>query len=98
IKQELKYRDFNKYKETIKNSTSLIHYTGVTKPWHLWAKYPSSCFFYQAYKASPWKDTPLIEAETAKQFKKKSRHERLQGKYIKSIISYCNYIIIKIKE
>lgn len=37
-------------KNTITNSTILIHYTGVTKPWHTWGiNYPASQFFQFIY-------------------------------------------------
>jgi UDP-glucose:(galactosyl)LPS alpha-1,2-glucosyltransferase len=98
MKQELKSKDLEKYKEFITDETILIHYIGVTKPWHSWAVYPSAQYFGVAYKASPWSDVPLLEAITPKQFKKKSRHERLQGKTLKSIVSYVGYLIAKLKS
>ncbi|MDR5609828.1 MULTISPECIES: glycosyltransferase [unclassified Arsenophonus] len=48
LKNELAYHDLSKYKNTITDSTILIHYTGVTKPWHTWGiNYPASQFFFQ---------------------------------------------------
>lgn len=98
MKQELKSKDLTKYKQFITDDTVLIHYIGVTKPWHTWAVYPSAQYFAQAYKASPWADVPLLPARTPKQFKKKSRHERLQGKFCRSMISYAGYLIAKLKS
>ncbi|RWR03193.1 lipopolysaccharide 1,2-glucosyltransferase [[Pantoea] beijingensis] len=98
IKQELKNRDITRYKETITESTKLIHYIGVTKPWNTWADYPSAQYFVRPWKLSPWADQPLVGARTPKQFKKKSRHERLQGKYATSIISYIQYLLAKLKS
>lgn len=97
IKQELKSKDTAKYKEYINTDTILIHYIGVTKPWNSWANYPSAQYFVDAWKASPWANVALLPARTPKQYKKKSRHERLQGKYISSIISYIGYLIEKVK-
>ncbi|HEJ0068300.1 TPA: lipopolysaccharide 1,2-glucosyltransferase [Citrobacter koseri] len=97
IKQELKNKDISKYKEYITTDTILIHYVGVTKPWNSWANYPSAQYFLEAWKASPWANMPLLPPRTPKQYKKKSRHERLQGKHIASIISHIGYFIQKIK-
>lgn len=97
VKQELKNKDTSRYKEYITDDTILIHYVGVTKPWNSWANYPSTQYFVEVWKNSPWADVPLLPARTPKQYKKKSRHERLQGKYIASIISYMGYLIEKIK-
>ncbi|HGY5077679.1 MULTISPECIES: glycosyltransferase [Citrobacter] len=98
IKQELKSKDLSKYKEYITPETILIHYIGVTKPWNSWANYPSAVYFVEAWKASPWADVPLLPARTPKQYKKKSRHERLQGKYFASIISYIGYLRTKLQS
>lgn len=97
IKQELKSKNLSSYKEYITEDTILIHYIGVTKPWNSWANYPSAQYFVDAWKASPWADVPLLPARTPKQYKKKSRHERLQGKYISSILSYIGYLKEKVK-
>jgi UDP-glucose/galactose:(glucosyl)LPS alpha-1,2-glucosyl/galactosyltransferase/UDP-glucose:(galactosyl)LPS alpha-1,2-glucosyltransferase/(galactosyl)LPS 1,2-glucosyltransferase len=98
MKQELKSKDLTKYKEFITDDTILIHYIGVTKPWHSWAVYPSAQYFAVAYKASPWSDVPLLGPVSPKQFKKKSRHERLQGKMLASVGSYIGYLIAKLKS
>lgn len=98
IKQELKSKDLSKYKEYITPETILIHYIGVTKPWNSWANYPSAQYFVEAWKSSPWADVPLLPARTPKQYKKKSRHERLQGKYYASVISYIGYLRAKLQS
>ncbi|HHU0692401.1 glycosyltransferase [Citrobacter sp. Marseille-Q3906] len=98
IKQELKSKDLSRYKKYITDDTILIHYVGVTKPWNSWANYPSAQYFVEAWKASPWADVPLLPARTPKQYKKKSRHERLQGKFFASLISYAGYLIQKLKQ
>lgn len=98
MKQELKSKDVTRYKDFITDDTILIHYIGVTKPWHSWAVYPSAQYFTQAYHASPWSDVPLLPARTPKQFKKKSRHERLQGKILASVVSYIGYLAAKLKS
>lgn len=98
IKNELKFKDITKYKNIITESTVLIHYIGVTKPWNTWADYPSAQYFKKAYLASPWSGQPLIGPRTPKQFKKKFRHEKLQGKYLDAISSYCGYLLAKLKS
>lgn len=98
IKQELKSRDIQRYKETITDETILIHYVGVTKPWHSWANYPSAQFFISAYQSSAWSDVSLLGPVTPKQFKKKSRHERLQGKLGSAMLSYVGYLLAKFKS
>ncbi|RWT73821.1 glycosyltransferase family 8 C-terminal domain-containing protein, partial [Citrobacter freundii] len=65
---------------------------GVTKPWHTWAKYPVAKFFIDAYKKSAWAEKSLLNANTAKLYKRKSRHERVQRKYIRSVLSHVMYI------
>ncbi|WP_300000792.1 glycosyltransferase [uncultured Cedecea sp.] len=98
MKQELKSKDITAYKKFITHETILIHYVGVTKPWHSWANYPSAEDFKLAWRASPWRDVPLLGAKTPKQFKKKSRHERLQGKFFTSVISYIGYLKAKLQS
>ncbi|NIY49739.1 glycosyltransferase family 8 protein [Cedecea colo] len=98
IKRELKFRNQQSYKGIIKESTVLIHYIGVTKPWNSWADYPSAQFFKVAYLYSPWAGAALIGPRTPKQYKKKSRHERLQGKYFASVKSYIGYLVAKLKK
>ena len=98
IKQELKNKNIEKYKEYITPDTILIHYVGVTKPWNTWANYPSVQYFIDAWKSSPWSEKPRLQAKTPKQYKKKSRHERLQGKYFISLVSYLGYLVSKLKR
>ncbi|KLW43648.1 hypothetical protein SK52_04754, partial [Enterobacter sp. MGH86] len=92
VDQELKNKNDKIYKDYITDDTVLIHYVGVTKPWHTWAKYPVAKFFIDAYKKSAWAEKSLLNANTAKLYKRKSRHERVQRKYIRSILSHVMYI------
>lgn len=64
LKNELHDRSHRKYQQTITDKTVLIHYTGITKPWHSWAGYPSASYFNIAREQSPWKKYPLKEART----------------------------------
>ncbi|WP_407579174.1 glycosyltransferase family 8 protein [Citrobacter koseri] len=92
VDQELKNKNEEIYQDYITESTVLIHYVGVTKPWHTWANYPVSKFFIDVYQKSVWAKKSLLNANTAKLYKRKSRHERIQRKYIRSILSHVMYI------
>jgi len=92
VDYELKINDRYEYKKYIADSTILIHYVGVTKPWHSWANYPVSEYFITAYQQSPWAQKPLLNAHSAKLYKRKSRHEKIQKKYLLSILSHVMYI------
>lgn len=96
VDQELINKNKTDYKKYITNDTILIHYVGVTKPWHKWAEYPVSSYFMTAYKKSPWAEKQLPDANTAKLYKRKSRHERIQGKIFRSIVSHVMYIKYKL--
>lgn len=96
IDQELINKNEENYKRHITSDTVFIHYAGITKPWHKWAKYPVSTYFLIAYNKSPWAEKPLSDANTAKLYKQKSRHERIQGKIFRSIASYIMHIKYKL--
>jgi UDP-glucose/galactose:(glucosyl)LPS alpha-1,2-glucosyl/galactosyltransferase len=98
IDHELKISDRHEYKNYITESAILIHYVGVTKPWHNWADYPASTFFITAYKQSPWAQEPLLAANSAKLYKRRSRHEKAQGKTLRSILSHVMYIKSKLSS
>lgn len=98
IKNELKARNPEQYREVIKESVILIHYTGATKPWHYWAEYPSAGFFLKAWKSSPWKDCALKRADKMVEFKKRYKHEFKQKKFIRSLVSCIQYNNMKRKK
>lgn len=98
VDQELKNKNDKIYQDYITDDTVLIHYVGVTKPWHTWAKYPVAKFFIEAYKKSAWAEQSLLNANTAKLYKRKSRHERVQRKYIRSVLSHVMYIKNKLNN
>lgn len=98
IDHELKISDRHEYKNYITENTVLIHYVGVTKPWHNWANYPASAFFIMAYKQSPWAQEPLLNANTAKLYKRKARHEQAQGKTLRSLLSHIMYMKNKLSR
>ncbi|PLY38515.1 lipopolysaccharide 1,2-glucosyltransferase [Pectobacterium carotovorum] len=98
IKNELKDPSHQKYKEIIKNDTILIHYTGVTKPWHKWANYPSTIFFHQALQKSPWITADLKDATAFVEMKKKYKHLISQKKYLSGFLSCLYYGIKKLSK
>lgn len=96
LKNELAYHDLSKYKNTITDSTILIHYTGVTKPWHTWGiNYPASQFFFNSYIHSPWKDQPLKIAEKRTELQEKYKHLFLQQKYVHGLLCLIKYKLLK---
>ncbi|ENZ0174741.1 glycosyltransferase family 8 protein [Providencia rettgeri] len=95
---EPKIKNSEYYKKKLTDDVKLIHYVGVSKPWHEWVNYQSAKFFRNVYNDSIWSSLPLEKALTAKQWKKKSSHERWQSKYFSSLISHLNYIIVKLKK
>ncbi|MGX9739265.1 glycosyltransferase family 8 protein [Pseudocitrobacter corydidari] len=95
IKSELKDRTHQKYKDTIFDETVLIHYTGVTKPWHKWAVYPSVRYYLQALAVSPWKDQPPRDAQTIVELKKRYKHLLVQHKYYSGFVAGVSYLLRK---
>lgn len=97
LKNELKDRYHQNFKKVITANTVLIHYTGITKPWHNWAIYPATKYFNYAREHSPWNKFPLKEARTIAEMQKKYKHQFAHGEYIKAIISLLQYKFIKKK-
>lgn len=96
VDQELVNKNNDEYKNYISDKTILIHYVGVTKPWHSWANYPVSKYFLAAHEQSSWSEMPLLNANTAKLYKRKSRHQKVQGKYVRAVLSHIMYIKSKL--
>ena len=96
---EPKVKRAGRYKEIIKDSTVFIHYVGVTKPWFSWAKeYPAVKYFTDIYNLSPWRNQPLFEARTLKQFKKKSVHQKYLGHRVEGFKTWLTYTWLKMKK
>lgn len=98
LNYELKCKTGEAYPHPITESTVFIHYIGPTKPWHEWAQYPSSRYFYSAKESSPWKDVPLEKATSANQLRYSAKHEMHKIKILKSIKHYILYFIKKINR
>lgn len=91
LKSELDDKTHCKFKETITNDTKLIHYTGITKPWHSWANYPAAQFFHYARQNSPWQNFSLKNARTVAEMQKQYKHLLMHGEYLKGIIALMKY-------
>lgn len=91
LKNELSDRSHQGFKKIITDKTILIHYTGITKPWHDWAIYEATQFFNYARENSPWNKYPLKEARTVAEMQKKYKHQFILGKYMKGVISLLKY-------
>lgn len=96
VDYELENKNNNDYKKIITEDTKLIHYVGVTKPWHDWVDYPCQKYFFDAYHSSCWNDVPLLSANGEKQFQVKSRHHWKNGNYLFAAIFFVRYRFLKI--
>ncbi|GKX60926.1 glycosyltransferase family 8 protein [Leminorella grimontii] len=85
VDYELKNSSNEDYKKTITEDTKLIHYVGVTKPWHDWVNYPCQIYFNDAYKISFWNDVSFLSAMDERQFEVKYQHEWKNGRYLSAI-------------
>jgi (galactosyl)LPS 1,2-glucosyltransferase len=95
IDYELKNKDKNDYIKFITDETRLIHYVGVTKPWHVWADYPCQRFFNEAFQHSSWNDIDLFSAISEKQFEAHFRHDWKKRNFFSSFKYYTKYKIKK---
>lgn len=98
LNYELKCKTGETYPHPITDSTVFIHYIGPTKPWHEWAVYPSSQYFYIAKNNSPWNTTPLEKATSANQLRYCAKHISHQGNFLSSLIIYFKYFLKKISK
>ncbi len=96
IDYDLRNKSGSEYLKSIKSDTKLIHYVGITKPWHTWATYPSGKFFRDAYNHSAWFDIPLLDASGEKQYKVRFRHSFKKRLISQSIIYYIKYQTVKV--
>ena len=95
LKSEFEYKDPEYYKSFINDNTVFIHYTGVTKPWHDWAIYPSAEYFRSVYRLSPWKNIPYQAATRKHEYREKYKHLLYQNKIISGIVSAIKYNLMK---
>ncbi|ENA0807100.1 glycosyltransferase, partial [Providencia rettgeri] len=85
-----------KKENPITSETVLIHYIGPTKPWHEWANYPTAQPFINAKNASPWKDIPLLKANSSNHLRYCAKHLIQQRKYSQGIANYIQYFVRKV--
>ncbi|MBI0276262.1 glycosyltransferase [Hafnia alvei] len=95
VDYELENENNYDYEKVITKDTKLIHYVGVTKPWHDWVDYPCQKYFFDAYHSSCWSDIPLLTAVGEKQFMMKSLHHWKNRFYFSSIMSFAKYRVMK---
>lgn len=91
LKSEFEYKDKGNYKNYISSKTVLIHYTGVTKPWHEWGRYDASTYFRNIYVLTPWKNDEYLKAKTKVEYKEEYKHYLYQRCYIKALYSLFLY-------
>nr|WP_314266210.1 glycosyltransferase [uncultured Moellerella sp.] len=96
LKNELDKKIKNYYKSIIKDDTVLIHYTGISKPWHTWANYPSSVPFYKALYESPWDESDLKSANKKIELKKEYKHLFKKKRWVSGCISGIKYLFLKL--
>lgn len=95
LKSEFEKKNKDYYKSIINAKTIFIHYTGVTKPWHDWANYPSAQFFRSVYKISPWRVKSLLPAVRKHEYREKYKHLLYQNKIISGLFSAIKYNLMK---
>jgi len=95
LKSEFEEKNKEYYLSFITDKTVFIHYTGVTKPWHDWANYPSARFFRDVYALSPWKVKPLQPAVRKHECREKYKHLLYQNKYFAGLYTAIKYNLMK---
>ncbi|MBI0549611.1 lipopolysaccharide 3-alpha-galactosyltransferase [Pectobacterium parmentieri] len=96
INYELKCKFGEHYPHPITDNTVFIHYIGPTKPWHEWAEYPSTKFFYLAKECSPWASISLEKPTTSSQLRYSAKHYLKKKKYSLFLIKTIKYFYKKL--
>lgn len=91
LKSEFEKKDKNNYKKYIKDETVFIHYTGITKPWHVWSEYDSSMYFRRIYALTPWKDEGYLRSKSMVEYREEYKHYLYQRCYIKALYALFLY-------
>ncbi|CPR18206.1 lipopolysaccharide 1,2-glucosyltransferase [Brenneria roseae subsp. roseae] len=80
----------------ISDDVVLIHYVGLTKPFHGWSTfYKEIRFFEQARETSPWRNVPLLNPVNYKQMSRQKSHFKHNHKYVLFLVSYFKYLKLK---
>lgn len=93
----LNYELKSQFVNPITDNTVLVHFIGPTKPWHVWANYPSAAPFLRAKEHSPWRDKPLQQPGNSNYARYSAKHYFKQGNFFAGVNSYLRYIWFKIK-
>lgn len=81
----------------IQDEVVFIHFVGLTKPFHEWARFYRECIYFEyARDNSPWINVPLIKPTNYKQLSRKKSHLRKNGDYLGFLITSIRYLIKKI--
>ena len=91
LKSEFEKKDKRNYKKYIKDETVFIHYTGITKPWHVWAGYDSSIYFRRIYVLTPWKDEEYLRSKSIVEYREEYKHYLYQRCYMKALYALFLY-------
>lgn len=91
LKSEFEKKDKNNYKKYIKDETVFIHYTGITKPWHVWAEYDSSTYFRRIYALTPWRDEEYLRSKSIVEYREEYKHYLYQRCYMKALYALFLY-------
>lgn len=91
LKTEFEKKDKNNYKKYISDETIFIHYTGITKPWHVWADYDSSVYFRHIYALTPWKDEEYLRSKSIVEYREEYKHYLYQRCYMKALYALFLY-------
>lgn len=74
-----------------------IHFVGLTKPFHEWAKYYKEYTHFEvARNRSPWRNIPLLKPEGYKQLSRKKSHLRKNGDYLGFLFTTIKYLVKKV--
>lgn len=91
LKTEFEKKDKNNHKKYITEETVFIHYTGITKPWHIWAKYNSSIYFRRIYELTPWKNEEYLKSKSMVEYREEYKHYLYQRRYMKALFALFLY-------
>ncbi|MBI6194300.1 MULTISPECIES: glycosyltransferase [Providencia] len=81
----------------IQDEVVFVHFVGLTKPFHEWAKFYKECvYFERARENSPWKNVPLLKPAGYKQLSRKKAHLRKNGDYLGFLLTSIRYLIKKL--
>ncbi|WP_241646551.1 glycosyltransferase [Rosenbergiella metrosideri] len=78
------------------SSSIFMHFIGPTKPWHLWAQYPSAKAFQLAKAHSPWKGEPLQLPRSTYQYRYCYKHLIHQKQTLKGYGYFFRYLLRKL--